>query len=295
MRLPPRSVAPGTLRTLRASLLALACASPIAASAAPPDGGAPRRVDLFPRTLSRTDTLDAPPKPAPDTAAALAADAQGRERVRSGMVPPDWRGAERVMSARFKPTLSSVAKGSAPRALVSQALSNGPGQTAPARGDLAPSTSGEADHKYGAIELDDQVEAAHRAIRRGRDGREAVVEVELGEGGALAEARVVVPSGSSSFDQAALDAVSAGITNQPVTAHQGMRMARFRFAAARAVTPLDLAPAGSPASRNRVRGLVPKVRIQFDEVQGKVEAERPYGETLQSEVRLVWLGPARAR
>jgi hypothetical protein len=241
----------------------------------------PRRVALFPTRLA-----DQPHEPTlGQRVQSAVTDEAGATRVAAGAVPPEWRIAERGVRELFQPSLAIVADGSAPRALAEQVLRN-PAEAGPAPRTQRPAPELDRDRE---LDLDEQIEATQRATRQPARWRVVEIEARLDGAGGLESARVVAPSADARLDDAALGAVREAIARHPVARADGLRVARFRIAAARVVTPLDVSPLVAPAAPPRVRGLMPKVRFQFDEVRGGMKAEKPYTQEVRTDVKLVSL------
>ena len=130
-------------------------------------------------------------------------------------------------------------------------------------------------------------------MRRPRDWRTIEVEVRVGGDGSFESARVTMPSDNARLDAAALAAVKQAIEQHPIAKADDLRVARFRVSAARMVVPLDVGPASAPESKARVRGIIPKIRFHFDETTGKINAEKPFSQRVQTDVQLLSLTPAR--
>jgi TonB family protein len=202
----------------------------------------------------------------------------------SPWVPLAWHELERFINDAFHPPVAAVAVGSAPRALAEQVLMNAPQGPARTRNEPPPDAQAET-------AVDDQVEATHLAARRPRHWRSVEIEVRLDRLGRLQSARVTAPSQDSRLDDAALAAVGQALDHHPIAGPDGQYLARFQISAARSVTPLDLAPVTDPLTRRRMRGIVPKMRFQFDESSGKIEPEKPLSQKLHTEVKLLSLTP----
>jgi TonB family protein len=208
-------------------------------------------------------------------------------------VPPAWRDAERRIHDAFHPTIDALAVTGATRALAEQVLSSPPAGPARTRNEPPTVAAGGSDDRarQQQIDLTDQVEAIHQAARRPLHWRTVEVEVRLDSDGGLESAHVSLPSESPRLDEAALAAVQEELARRPIAKTDGMQVARFRISAARTVTPLDVSPVVAPGPRRRVSGIVPKVRIQFDEVSGKASVEKPFTQELHTEVKLLSLQP----
>ncbi len=272
---------------MRGHTIGLALLVARAAHAAPPDLGASGHIELFPPSILHEESeRRAPPTPV-ERMQADTFEAAGVARVQSGQVPPAWRAAERAIKGAFHPAIDVVAIGPAPRALVEQVLSNpaeGPART---RAEPTPSATGEVD-------LTEQVEAAHLASRRPLHWRAVEIEVRVNADGGLESARLLTHSDSARLDEAALAVVRQEIDRRRIVPVGGMRVARFRVAAARSVVPLDVSPVlGTEAKVQRVRGIVPRMRFHFDETNGNVTAEKPFSQELHTEVKLLSVTPAR--
>src|SRR5581483_6120031 len=105
--------------------------------------------------------------------------------------------------------------------------------------------------------------------------RAVEVEARVRSTGGLEDARLLGTSGNDRFDQAALAAVKRELALHPFVPTEGLRVARFRIAAGRAVVPPNLGGTIAPGSRG-LRGLDASVRFRFDETTAKVNMEKPF-------------------
>ena len=222
-----------------------------------------------------------------------ARDAAGAALVASGRVPPGWRRVERGIRDAYHPPLEAVSSAPPASLLVRQALRNAPAGPARTRNEPVPVPGGGPDGEpAGVLDLEEQFEASHQATRRPIEWRSVEIEARLQPDGSVDALRVVRASGSARLDQIALEAVGRVLRQGPLREIDDLRVARFRVSAAVVVVPLDLNPLGTPQSRARGRGVVAKLRFNFDETNGSVKAEKPFSEELRTDVKLISLSKA---
>lgn len=238
---------------------AAAGATTEAAASAPP----PPRIDLFaPDALARAIPTPAPgavfggrlrragdPAPPVDDADAgrrvreMVSDLVGRERVRSGDLPPRWRDVERRLTQSFHPPLAAVKRENVAKALAHQVLRawlDGPPRTGPvARGvDASVETLLGTPQGFNQRSLPEEQALATQA-RWGEPASwlRVVVDVTIDADGRIRASRVVTPSGRRAFDRVALAEVEAAVRAGGAPDERRAMTSRWSVEAAVAVTP----------------------------------------------------------
>ena len=257
-----------TVRRLLAPLLLLAYAA--AADPLP-------RVNLFP---SSAVTESGTPLPRAVAGGVRELSFGDAERVAHGSVAPIWRAVERGIAARFQPSVKAIADG--PR-FVAAARQLGAARPRTRPGEPTPRTFED--------EVSAQILACQDAFDEPARWRQLVIEVAVDAEGVLGSAEVVLPSGSARLDQAALDAVRAAASAQPLRDPRGPVVARFRVEAARAVPLPRLTPVFKPGT-GRVQDMLPMMPFRFDESARRASLRAPLSDGVRTRVTL--LSVARA-
>lgn len=205
-------------------------------------------------------------------------------RSRGELMPSsDWSEIRRNIKAQFCPTRTLITEDSKPRAVLRQ-MTNVPSPVAGPPGRPLP-----ADDNADAQE---SVDAVQRAYERPASERVAEIVVVTAAGGDLISATVSIPSGSHRFDEAAVEAVRAALTEHPPYEERRQVITRWHIRGSYAVTmPRVLAPRVEQRSNARMprRGIpLPQpVWINFDESTGRLYVKRAFEDKIETEVTLV--------
>ena len=215
-------------------------------------------------------------------------DLLGRERVRAGKVPTEWRAVERGLSQNFHPPVDAVKVENRALGLAHQIMRSwldGPPKSEPLRrGERTPETLLGAPEGMNMRSLPQEQALAIQA-RWGEPASWLTVEIEVvtDAEGAITKLRVVRGSGRRAFDKQALAAVEAAVkgTRRPPDGHGALT--RWAVSAAVAVAP--------PTS----------IGFQFDEtgqlnpgatgIRKYASGVYPFKETVKTKVELLRFDP----
>ena len=282
-------------------------ASSTAASSPAAESGSPTGpVELFPRAILQ-GLARPPPRPDDrDTPGGWLDDANAEARTRAGGVAPVWRQVERELLQGFEPPVDVVHDtparridriGDRLRTLARQWTAVvrdesrlrhpvEPGSTittVPMGRSIDPSQQGFLGVSEGAnlraMPLEQQ-QAAVAATGEPADWLRVEVEIAVDATGAIARARVVVPSGRRAFDRYALAAVQAAVTRGAASAPS--TLSRW------------VCEAGYAVARPDSIGVTFDLSMLFDkQLRRQLAAHYPLKERVDRRVSLKWVKPLR--
>lgn len=242
------------------------------------------------------------------------APARGKQPIRMleqtlvlGGVPPrdslgpagSWAEIRAAISAGFQPTAALITSDSKALAVAKQLTSAGPLRSGP------PTLAAAAEEPTGELDPVGQADASRKAYERPVNVRTVELLAVIEADGQLSTIDVLVPSGSSAFDDAAIAAVRRGFRAQwppdrsaypqgPVGSRLNVRL---RVSAGRAVSLPRIVPLRERPQHNLrlpSRGLVATGTAQFDETTGAVNADPPFKNRLSTQIELISVTPAPA-
>lgn len=208
-----------------------------------------------------------------------------------------WAEIRAAISAEFKPTAQLITADSKPLAVTKQLTSAGPLRSGP------PTLAAAAQEPTGELDPVAQTDAARKAYERPVNVRTVELLAVIEPDGRLSSVSVLIPSGSSAFDDAAIAAVRSGFRARPGSDRsaypqepEGGRLnARLRVSAGRAVSLPRIVPLRERPQQNLrlpSRGLVATGAAQFDETSGTVNADPPFTNRLSTQIELISVTPA---
>ncbi len=225
-----------------------------------------------------------------------------------GGVPPrdslgaagNWAEVRAAISAEFKPTAQLITADSKPLAVAKQLTSAGPLRSGP------PTLAAATEEPTGELDPVAQTDAARKAFERPVNVRTVELLAVIEPDGRLSNLSVLIPSGSSAFDDAAIAAVRSGFRSRPSPDRSAYRQGlegpegdrlnvRLRVSAGRAVSLPRIVPLRERPQQNLrlpSRGFVATGAAQFDETSGAVNADPPFANRLSTQIDLISVTPA---
>ena len=208
-----------------------------------------------------------------------------------------WAEVRAAISAEFKPSAQLITADSKPLAVAKQLTSAGPLRSGP------PTLSAATEEPTGELDPVAQTDAARKAYERPVNVRTVELLAVIEPDGQLSDISVLIPSGNSAFDDAAIAAVRSGFRDRPSpdrgaypqSPAGGRLNARLRISAGRAVSLPRIVPLRERPQQNLrlpSRGLVATGSGQFDETSGAVNADPPFANRLSTQIELISVTPA---
>jgi len=193
----------------------------------------------------------------------------------------DWSRLRRAVETRFHPTRSMITEDGRPMATARQVARMPEVRLGPPGRQLPP----------------DEVtkQEAHEALQRAYDKPASMRAVEMAtttdEKGRIVSMKVVIPSGSQRFDDAAVEAVRDALAEYPLEETGRPLIMRWRIRGAYGVAlPRLVTPPKIQHSSGRTSYTIPFPTAAwgtFDETKGKIQGHVAFEEKIETEVTLL--------